>query len=86
MPPRLSTANPPQRLASPSVCRRHPDQGLHPLCPAASLASAYAVRFSHRRDVQVLLLVLVSAAETVLSAIACQLSSSKSSSTSSAAI
>jgi hypothetical protein len=44
---RLFTANPPQRLARerPSVWCRHPDQGLHPLSPAASLACAQHVDF-----------------------------------------
>src|SRR5208282_5116756 len=48
MPPaRLSTANPPQRLAreQPSVWCRRPDQGLHPLSPAASSACAQHVDF-----------------------------------------
>ena len=52
MPPaRLSTANPPQRLAreQPSVWCRHPDQGLHPLSPAASLACARHVDFKRRK-------------------------------------
>jgi len=46
LPARLSTANPPQRIAraQPSVSCRRPDQGFHPFSPAAFLASAYAVR------------------------------------------
>jgi len=44
---RLFTANPPQRFAreQPSVWCRHPDQGLYPLSPAASLACAQHVDF-----------------------------------------
>jgi len=47
---RLFTANPPQRFAreQPSVWCRHPDQGLYPLSPAASLACAQHVEFKPR--------------------------------------
>jgi hypothetical protein len=38
--------------AQPSVCWRHTDQGLHPLCPAASLASGTGKHVDFKRSDQ----------------------------------